>query len=175
MPEKAHKPLPDDLFLVEVEDPESGVALSTLRADRSPAMLLSFAANQFIEAASKHFKDNFDLGTVDWRLLFTFAREPGCTAVRASKIIGIDKGAVSRSLQRLETEGLVTAGELHPNGRSRGWTLSKQGRRMHQRILQVALTRQKDVLQGFEADEVEAFCGYLERFLRNLDALTATR
>jgi DNA-binding MarR family transcriptional regulator len=104
-----------------------------------------------------------------------FAREPGCTAAHASKIIGIDKGAVSRSLQRLEAEGLVTAGELHPNGRSRGWTLSKQGRRMHQRILQVALERQKDVLQGFDAEEVEAFCGYLQRFLRNLESLTAAR
>jgi DNA-binding MarR family transcriptional regulator len=175
MPKKNKKQLPDDLFLTNVQDPDAGVTLWTLSAERSPAMLLSFAANQLIEAASKHFKDNFDLGTVDWRLLFTFAREPGCTAAVASKIIGIDKGAVSRSLKRLETEGLVTAGELLSNGRSRGWTLSKQGRRMHQRILQVALTRQKDQLQGFDVQEVEAFCGYLQRFLRNLEAMNAMR
>ena len=175
MPQNNTKELPDGLFLVDVEDPTAGVTVSTLRAERSPAMLLSFAANHFIEAASKHFKDSFDLGTVDWRLLFMFARVPGCTAALASRTIGIDKGAVSRSLQRLEAEGLVMAGELHANGRSRGWNLTKQGRRMHQRILQVAITRQKDVLAGFDAGEVEAFCGYLGRFLHNLELLTDGR
>jgi DNA-binding MarR family transcriptional regulator len=175
MPEKTPKELPDELFLVDVEDREAGVTVSTLRAEHSPAMLLSFAANHFIDAASRYFKNSFDLGTVDWRLLFMFAREPGCTAATASRTIGIDKGAVSRSLQRLEAVGLVTAGELHANGRSRGWKLTKQGRRLHQRILQVALARQKDVLAGFDAREVETFCGYLERFLHNLDALTGER
>jgi DNA-binding MarR family transcriptional regulator len=164
--------LPDDLFLADVKDPDTGITVSTLRAERSPAMLLTFAANHFIDAASVHFKDSFDLGTVDWRLLFTFARKPGCTAAMASRTIGIDKGAVSRSLQRLQAEGLVVAGELHANGRSRGLTLTTRGRHMHQRILQVALARQKDVLAGFDVDEVEAFCGYLERFLGNLEALT---
>jgi hypothetical protein len=33
------------------------------------------------------------------------------------------------------TEGHVTAGDLLSNGRSRGWILSKQGSRMHQRFL----------------------------------------
>lgn len=175
MPTKKTEQLPDELFLIEVQDPLSGVTTPTLRADRSPAMLLSFAANHFTDAASRHFKEAFDLGAVDWRLLFMFAREPGGTAATAARTIGIDKGAVSRSLQRLEAEGLVAAGDLHANGRSRGWTLTPQGRRMHGRLLKIALARQKDVLAGFDAGEVEAFCAFLERFQNNLAAMTGGR
>ncbi len=161
--------LPDDMFLIEVEDPDSGVAISTLSVEHSPAMLLSFAANHFTEAASKHFKDHFQLGAVDWRLLFLLAREPGSTAAYATKVVGIDKAAVSRSLQRLEAGGVVIAGDLHANGRSRGWTLTKTGHQLHQRILRVALGRQKELLSGFDAADVQAFCDYLVRFLKNLE------
>ncbi|TNF51967.1 MAG: MarR family transcriptional regulator [Burkholderiales bacterium] len=175
MPKKKPDELPDELFLIEVQDPLSGVTVPALRADRSPAMLLSFAANHFTDAASRHFKEAFDLGAVDWRLLFLFAREPGGTAAMAARTIGIDKGAVSRSLQRLEAEGLVVAGDLHANGRSRGWTLTAQGRRMHNRLLKIALARQKDVLAGFDVNEVEAFCAFLLRFQSNLAVLTGNR
>lgn len=163
--------LPDDMFLIDVEDPDSGVVASTLSPERSPAMLLSHASNHFSEAASKYFKTHFELGAVDWRLLFMFAREPGATAARASKVIGIDKAAVSRSLQRLEADGLVLAGELHANGRSRGWTLTKRGRQLHQRVLRVALSRQKQMLAGFDAAEVQDFCAYLLRFFHNLERI----
>lgn len=174
MTKARNAPLPDDMFLVEVEDLDAGVVTPTLGSDRSPAMLLSFAANHFTEAASRYFKEHFDLGAVDWRLLFLFAREPGATAAQATKAIGIDKAAVSRSLQRLEAGGMLLAGELHANGRSRGWRLTKQGRRMHQRILRVALARQKELLSGFDAAEVQAFCDFLVRFLRNLELVRET-
>lgn len=161
--------LPDALFLVSVEDADAGVITPTLSVERSPAMLLSFAANHFTEAASRYFKEHHDLGAVDWRLVFLFAREPGATAAHASRVVGIDKAAVSRSLQRLEAGGMLQAGELHANGRSRGWRLTTLGRQVHQRILHVALARQKELLSGFDAAEVTAFCGYLTRFLQNLE------
>lgn len=163
--------LPDELFLVDVEDPLTGSVAPALAAARSPAMLMTFAATHFTEAASRHFKAEFDLGAVDWRMVFLFAREPGATAAHAWKTHGLDKGAVSRSIQRLEANGLLVGGPLHANGRSRGWHLTRQGHAMHRRILKVALERQKRLLEGFGRDEVEAFCDYLVRFMRNLDAL----
>lgn len=63
----------------------------------------------------------------------------------------------------------MVARGLHANGRSRGWTLTKPGLQLHQRIFRVALGRQKELLNGFEASELQAFCGYLVRFLKNLE------
>lgn len=173
MPSPHAPALPDDLFLIEVEDATRRVTTRTLDVSRSPAMLLSFAANHFTEAASRYFKSQYDLGAIDWRLLFFFARNPGGTAALAARTIGIDKGAVSRSLQRLVEADLVVAGDLHSNGRSRGWTLSKQGHKLHGRMLRVALDRQKQVLRGFTPAEIESFCDFLQRFLANLAAMNA--
>lgn len=174
MPRSQRPALPDELFLTDVWDDVSGISGQTLDVMRSPAMLLSFAANHFTESASRYFKAGFDLGAVDWRLIFMFAGAPGSTAAHASKTIGIDKGAVSRAVQRLADLGLLVPGELHANGRSRGWYLTARGRRKHQALLKVALERQKELLAGFKADEVAQFCDFLGRFLHNVQAMRAT-
>jgi len=135
-----------------------------------PAMLLSFAANKFIEAASNYFKQKFGLGAVDWRMLFLLARMPGITAVQSAKTIGVDKGTVSRSVARLIKKKLIVAGELHANGRSRGLSLSPAGRVLHDKILIVAIDQQEHLLDGFKPSEVTSFCDLLLRFTRNLEA-----
>lgn len=164
-------PLPDALFLVDVEDTITGETFQTLSISRTPAMLLSFAANKFTEAASNHFKTNFGLGTVDWRMLLLLARTPGVTAAQAAKTMGVDKGTVSRSLSRLSDSDLISAGDLHANGRSRGMFLSPSGRAIHDRILESALKRQTHLLKDFNEAEAEALCNLLQRFTQNLESL----
>lgn len=159
------------LFLVDVEDPETGATFQTLSISRTPAMLLSFAANKFTEAASAFFKDNFDLGPVDWRMLFLLARMPGVTAIQAAKTIGVDKGTVSRSVGRLSKTELIVAGELHANGRSRSLSLSQTGRQLHDRILAEAIDQQMHLLKGFTLSEINVFCDMLLRFTQNQEDL----
>ena len=171
MPVKEIPDLPDDLFLINVRDEETGESLTTLSVSQTPTILLSYAANRFNDAASNYFKERFSLGAVDWRMIFMLAGQPGSTAAYASTTIGIDKGAISRCLQRLEEGGLAFAGPLHANGRSRGWHLTDKGRALHNELLQVALQRQRMLLKGFEPEEAEALCKMLERFLDNLSRI----
>lgn len=161
----------DQMFLVDVEDPNTGEIFQTLSISRTPAMLLSFAANKFTEAASNYFRETLDLGTVDWRMLLLLARKPGVTAAQAAQTIGVDKGTVSRSVSRLTKIELIQLGKLHANGRSRGLTLSPAGRALHDRILGAALAQQSFLLDGFAPQEVEVFCDLLLRFTDNLNAL----
>lgn len=167
--------LPVSTFLVDVVDPVSGVTIQTFGASQAPALLLALASSKFNEGASNYFKVNFDLGSVDWRLLFLVAREPGVTAAHAARSVGVDKGAVSRSLQRLESGGWLVAGDLHANGRSRGWHLTKSGRVLHKRILRAALDRQDQLLAGFEVEDVKTLCRYLERLTENLHRMSIDR
>lgn len=164
-------PLPDALFLVDVEDSTTGDIFQTLSISRTPPMLLSFAANKFTEAASNYFKENLGLGGVDWRLLLFLARKPGVTAAEASRTIGVDKGTVSRSVSRLSENKLVIASDLHANGRSRGLSLSPSGRALHDKILMVAMKQQTHLLKGFSEAEVKVFCDLLLRFSNNLEDL----
>lgn len=175
MPMDDHKKatLSDKMFLVDVEDPNTGDTFQTLSISRTPAMLLSFAANKFTEAASNYFNESFGLGTVDWRMLLLLARTPGVTSAQAAQTIGVDKGTVSRSVSRLTKSKLIQLGDLHANGRSRGLTLSLQGRTLHDQILKEALAQQAHLFDGFSASEINVLCDLLLRFSDNLDSLIA--
>ncbi|QDC11298.1 hypothetical protein FHY55_19585 [Oceanicola sp. D3] len=72
----------------------------------------------------------------------------------------------------MEERKLVTKGELHANGRSRGWWLTQEGRALHGEVLREALERQRILLDGYSKEEIEQFTGMLRRFLANLNVLT---
>lgn len=163
--------LPDALFLVETEDESDGELRSTLSFSRSPTVLLTFAANRFTRAAARVYQKNYGLGSMDWRLMVMLTREPGATVARGSEVIGIDKAAVSRGLHRLLKMEMAVQGKLHANGRSRGWHLTANGHKMHEKILKEALDRQRELFKGFEAAEVQNLCDMLTRFLTNLEEM----
>lgn len=163
--------LPDDLFLVNVDAQQDGPAGRTLSFSRSTTVLLTFAANRFTRSAARLYQDRFGIGAMDWRMLVMLTRAPGCSAAHASRTIGIDKGAVSRSLARLEKAGLAEPVRNAPDERRKDWWLTAQGRALHAEMLEAALDLQRRILEGFAEDEVEQFNGYLRRALSNIEAL----
>ena len=154
----------DDLeFLVTVG--ETGA--QTLSFDRSPTVLLTFAANRFTRAAARFYQDRYGIGAMDWRMLVMLTREPGSSVSHAGRTIGIDKGAVSRSLKRLEAKGLAA-----PAGGNRSdWVLTPEGQALHAEILEVALERQRKLLKGLSKSDVETLTRCLGQFLVNLSDL----
>ncbi|WP_424988457.1 MarR family winged helix-turn-helix transcriptional regulator [Microbulbifer sp. S227A] len=161
--------LPDDLFTVQLEDPDTGEIRETLSFERSPTVLLNFAAGRFARYGVPIFAEKLGLPAMDWRMLVMFTQEPGATAARACETTGFDKGAISRSIHRLEKAGHVRSGDLHSNGRSRGWYLTEAGKQLHDKGLKISIERQKDLFRGFEMHEIETLCDLLRRFLVNLD------
>ncbi|MEX0286635.1 MAG: MarR family winged helix-turn-helix transcriptional regulator [Paracoccaceae bacterium] len=157
--------LSDDLFLTD----EAETGARTLSFRRSPTVLLSFAANRFTRAAAREYQARFGIGAMDWRMLVMLTREPGSTVSHSGRTIGIDKAAVSRSLRRLEAQGLAAPDTV----RSTEWHLTAAGHALHAEILEVALARQQRLLQGLSAEEVETFNRCLRVFLDNLDGLQA--
>lgn len=170
MVKDSRQDLDDSLFLLRPEDEEQAAA-NTLSFSRSPTVLLTFAANRFTRNAARNYQQSFDIGSMDWRMLVMLAREPNCSVSRASQVMGIDKAAVSRSLQRLEKEGLVQAVQRHKDERRKEWALTKAGLEKHNAILPVALERQRQLLRGFSVEEVAQFNDFLRRFLTNLEDL----
>jgi DNA-binding MarR family transcriptional regulator len=160
-----------DMFLVDVQDGHTGETFQTLSISRTPAMLLSFAANKFTEAAANYFADRLNLGTVDWRMLLLLARLPGITAMQSARTMGVDKGTVSRAVSRLKQRELICAGDLHANGRSRGLFLTPTGRAMHDQILDIAVEQHLELLKGFSPDEAKLMADFLLRFTKNLEAM----
>ncbi|NMG41097.1 MarR family transcriptional regulator [Chelativorans sp. ZYF759] len=167
--------LDDALFLVAVTDESESETHHTLSFSRSTTVLLTFAANRFTRSASRFYQQRFGMGAMDWRMLVMLTREPDASVSRASAVIGIDKAAVSRSLGRLEEAGLAIASTPTSNPRRRSWRLTKKGHQLHGEILEVALSRQRRLLEGFSAEEVERMNDMLRRFMANLEAMDAER
>jgi len=163
--------LPDSTFLIYPSETEDSPAGPTFSFSRTPTVLLSFAANRFTRSASRVYQDRFDIGAMDWRILVMLMREPGSSVSHASRTIGIDKAAVSRSLRRLEERGMVEARQIGDDERRKEWYLTAEGAALHDHILPLALSRQKKLLDGFSEQEVRAFTGFLSRFLTNLEVL----
>jgi DNA-binding MarR family transcriptional regulator len=161
--------LEDEMFLVTSGD--GGAGGTTLSFSRSPTVLLTFAANRFTRIAARYYQDKFGIGAMDWRMLVMMTRAPGCSVAEASRTIGIDKGAVSRSLARLEKSGLAQAHCEATDERRKSWTLTAEGRELHDRMLKVALARQRKLLNGFSQEEVRQFTAHLGKFLGNLENL----
>lgn len=127
-----------------------------------PAML-TFLANKLATGASLSYRKHFGIGVVEWRLLALLAVENNISANRMCQVIGLDKSAVSRSLQALEAAGNVSGQVDSKDARRYSVSLTPQGRALHDRVLKVALERERRLLSDFSPAEVDTLVGLLAR------------
>jgi DNA-binding MarR family transcriptional regulator len=127
-----------------------------------PAML-TFLANKLSTGASISYRKHFGIGVVEWRVIALLAVEENITANRICQVIGLDKSAVSRSLQLLEAAGRIS-GETDTNDARRyAVSLTPEGKALHDRVLRVALERERRLLSGFSPAEVDMLVNLLAR------------
>jgi len=131
---------------------------------------LTAISNAVSRGASRLYLREFGVGIIDWRVMSQLALEPNIMANRISAVIGLDKGAVSRSLQALEKAGLVEVG-AGPDPRRRTFALTAEGRASHDRILAVALQREQRLLAGMSLDEVRSLIDLMARMHANVSNL----
>jgi DNA-binding MarR family transcriptional regulator len=110
--------------------------------------LVTWLANKLSAGASKLYRERHGLGVIDWRVMSTLAAVEGSNAARICQVVGLDKGAVSRSLALLSARGLVEV-----NGRAKPLRLTEAGRAVHDAILDLALAREARLLAGLSAAE----------------------
>lgn len=125
--------------------------------------LLTFLANKLATGASHCYRKHFGIGVVEWRMLSMLAVENHITANRISQVIGLDKSAVSRSLQSLEKAGYVCSEVDTEDARRYTVSLTESGQELHNRVLVVALERESRLLSDLSADEVDVLVNLLGR------------
>lgn len=142
-----------------------------LDLERYVPALLTFLANKLTATASARYRREFGVGIIDWRVMSLLAIEPGIPASRICKVIGLDKAPVSRSIAVLAGQGLAVVKADDGDARRRLVTLSREGRALHDRILAVALERERRLLSCLDPAEADALIGLLNRLHGNLDAV----
>jgi DNA-binding MarR family transcriptional regulator len=139
--------------------------------ERYAPAYLTWIANKLSRGASQHYLALFDVGIETWRCLVLLAIHGSVTAQQVSKVIGMDKGAVSRCFKTMQERGLIRT-ELDPaDGRARVAVLTPEGRALHDRIREVALERERAFLSVLNPDEIDTLLSLLRRLHENLPAV----
>jgi DNA-binding MarR family transcriptional regulator len=139
--------------------------------DRYVPAYFTWIANKLSRGASQHYLNTFNVGIETWRCLVLLAIEGAVSAQYVSKVMGMDKGSVSRCLKSMQ-EGDLIQMELDPNdGRSRIAVLTPKGRKLHDQIRGVALERERAFLSALNPQEIDTLIGLLHRLHENLPAV----
>ncbi|WP_424138281.1 MarR family winged helix-turn-helix transcriptional regulator [Roseomonas chloroacetimidivorans] len=127
--------------------------------------------NRMSSGASRLYRERFDLGITDWRVLAYLGVEPKGTNAAICQLIGLDKAAVSRSVAVLEEKKLIRSTPV--SGRTVELAITPKGRRVYEQILVLALAREEALLSGFTAEERQLVIRFLHRFLDNIPLMNA--
>ena len=146
-----------------------------LDLERYTPALLTFIANKLSAGASQLYREQFDVGIVEWRVLSMLAVESNIPAQRICQVVGLDKSAVSKSVQFLQNGGYVQS-QVDP-GDARRYTLSltTAGHALHDRVFDVAQERERRLLETLSAEEIESLLSMLNRIHKQIDHVNAYR
>lgn len=151
-------------------------AQSVVDLERYVPAYLTWIANKLSHGASQYYLDIFDVGIETWRCLVLLAIEGSISAQQVSKVIGMDKGSVSRCFKGMQERGLITTELDKSDGRLRIAVLTPQGRALHGQIMGMALERERAFLSVLDQGEVDLLLSMLRRLHENLPAVeTATQ
>ena len=140
--------------------------------ERYVPALITFIANKLSRSATALYQRRFKVNVTEWRILVLLAIEPGIPASRICHVIGFDKGPVSRTLSVMQERGLVTIKTDPQDGRTHSISLAPKGREIHDRIMVIALDRERRLLACLREDEREVLINLLGRVHGNLGAVT---
>jgi DNA-binding MarR family transcriptional regulator len=127
------------------------------------ATRIAILANRLSRAASRFYRERYGIGVVEWRVMMFVGYANATRANRICSETDLDKGAVSRSLNVLARMGIVSVTEDGADSRRHNVALTAKGRALHDRIVPVALERQRHLLSGLAPAEIEAFMDMIHR------------
>jgi DNA-binding MarR family transcriptional regulator len=99
------------------------------------------------------------------------AIEGSISAQNVSRIIGMDKGSVSRCFKSMQAEGLIALRLDAGDGRLRIATLTQKGRALHDQTMGIALERERAFIAMLSDAERQTLIQLLIRLHENLPAV----
>src|ERR1700744_5932317 len=144
----------------------------TIDLDRYVPAFVTNIANKLSNSATAVYQRNFGVNVTEWRIMTQLALDPGSPAPRIGHVVGFNKGPVSRTLAVMQKRGLVTIRTDPKDGRTHSIALTAKGRGIHDKVIVVALEREKRLLSCLKADEREALIELLRRLHNNLGVVT---
>jgi DNA-binding MarR family transcriptional regulator len=154
-------------------DGETAAAIGQLQplTDDYVAVLVIAVANRLTRGASKYYRDNWNLGVVEWRIMICLGHESPRPIGEIAEAADLDQGAVSRSIKLLCERGLVRT--VAGGGRVSLASLTKKGEALLQDLRVVGRRREERLMSTFTQDERQQLRSLLGRMLSQVDFMNA--
>jgi DNA-binding MarR family transcriptional regulator len=120
-------------------------------------------ANRLSSGASRLYLKRFGIGIIEWRVMAMLAIEPRIAPTRIVQVVGLDKGAVSREMRKLEAKGLLRITDEPSNPRRKTLELTTSGYALHDEMIRIALERERRLLSDLSDQEVRTLLDLLGR------------
>jgi DNA-binding MarR family transcriptional regulator len=160
--------------LAKRQEPNVGVndlgALKNLAEDYLAVLIIAIA-NRLTRGASKFYREGWNLGVVEWRIMI-------CLGYKAERPIGeiaeaadLDRGATSRSIKLLSERGLVRTET--GAGRINRARLTKKGEELLQHLRAAGRRREGRLMSTFNSNERKRLLSFFRRLLSQVDFMNA--
>lgn len=148
--------------------PPDTPARSEPAISQSIAFRMIVALNLIIKPFMETHGKEHDLSLSEWRCMMALASEPGSSGEDVSRIMGMDKMTVSRTLRRLEKSRRASR-ETDPRNRKRWqWSLTAEGWSLFDRIAPTAAEREERFLRAVDPAQQEALRLILDAAIRDM-------
>jgi DNA-binding MarR family transcriptional regulator len=119
--------------------------------------------------ATQLYRNVFDLGLGEIRMIWVLGHETTITAIRLSQLMGVDKGAISRAAAKLEEKRMLKV-RFDPNdARVKLIELTSLGQQAHDHLKSILIEREREVMSIFSPAEAEQFSLLLQRLRNHLE------
>jgi DNA-binding MarR family transcriptional regulator len=140
-------------------------------ADDYVAVLIIAVANRLTRGASKYYREVWNLGVVEWRVMVCLGYHDRRSIGEIAEDADLDKGAVSRAVKLLDERGLLTTES--GVGRLNQASLTPAGRRLLEKLRAVGRRREARLMAGFTPEERPLLLSFLNRLLSQVDWMNA--
>lgn len=138
---------------------------SDLKLENFLPYRLAVLSNTVSTTVARAYDKRFSVSIPEWRVIAVLGRFPGLSAVEVAERTFLDKVAVSRAVTKLIKNGRVDREFADADKRRSILNLSEDGMKLHDEIAQLALQFERDLLEGFSAEEMEKLKSIMERLM----------
>lgn len=139
--------------MTEPDDQAATEIGATLLLERFLPYRLSVLSNTVSKAIARLYADRFGITIPEWRVMAVLGRFGPSSAAEICKATAMDKVQVSRALQRLTEDSLVSRRTDKTDRRRSVVAMTTKGRGVYDEIVPLALSREEILLEGLSTDE----------------------
>ncbi len=141
-------------------------------SDEFTPRLLALLSNALVWRESMLLRQEFNLGTNDWRVISALASTPGSSATDVSEFLAMNKAVVSKAVNTLIERKLIAASD-GPRG-SRHLYLTPEGAQMHDKMMPISLSGEEIILSRLSERDQSQLRKLLTKMMLEIPDLSPT-